>query len=119
MNHTTGAGVSGVKVDLRATDAGGYTAAASTTTDATGVWQATVDKVHGWLKEAGRDPSRIGIEGRIGYGQGSPAAWMKDLQAWQDLGATHVGFNTMKAGLNSAAHIEAIRRFSAAVNGQG
>jgi probable F420-dependent oxidoreductase len=81
--------------------------------------RATIEKVHRYAHEAGRDPSRIGIEGRIGYGQGSPAAWMKDLQAWQDLGATHVGFNTMKAGLNSAAHIEAIRRFSAAVNGQG
>ena len=81
--------------------------------------RATIEKVHRYAHAAGRDPSRIGIEGRIGYGQGSPATWMKDLQAWQDLGATHVGFNTMKAGLNSAAHIEAIRRFSAAVNGQG
>ena len=82
--------------------------------------RAAIEKVHRYAREAGRDPSGIGIEGRIGYGQGSPATWMKDLQSWKELGATHVGFNTMKAGLKSAnAHIEAIRRFSAAVNGQG
>ena len=67
-----------------------------------------------YAKAAGRDPSRIGIEGRISYGEGSPDAWLKELEAWKTLGATHVSFNTMKAGLNSAsAHIEAIRRFQA------
>ncbi|HEY7220940.1 MAG TPA: LLM class F420-dependent oxidoreductase [Candidatus Binatia bacterium] len=80
--------------------------------------RAAIEKVHRYAHEAGRDPSRIGIEGRIAYGLGSPDVWMKDLQAWQKLGATHVGFNTMKAGLNSAnAHIEAIRRFSSAATG--
>jgi hypothetical protein len=43
VNHTTGAGVPGTKIDLRVTDSSGYTAQTSTTTDATGVWQATVD----------------------------------------------------------------------------
>ena len=43
VNPTTGAGTRGVKVVLRVTDAGGYSAETSTTSDATGVWQATVD----------------------------------------------------------------------------
>jgi hypothetical protein len=43
VDPLTGAGARGVKIDLSATDAGGHTAEASTTTDATGVWQATVD----------------------------------------------------------------------------
>ena len=72
-----------------------------------------------YAREAGRNPSEIGIEGRISYGQGSPEAWLKELQAWQALGATHLSFNTMKAGLNSpAAHIDAIRRFKTAVDEQ-
>lgn len=72
-----------------------------------------------YARGAGRNPSEIGIEGRIGYGQGSPEAWLKELQAWQALGATHLSFNTMKAGLNSpAAHIDAIRRFKTAVDEQ-
>jgi probable F420-dependent oxidoreductase len=75
--------------------------------------RALIDKIRSYAKEAGRNPNAIGIEGRISYGQGSPDAWTKELQAWQQLGATHASFNTMKAGLNSpSAHIEALRRFS-------
>jgi probable F420-dependent oxidoreductase len=74
--------------------------------------RAAIEKIHGYAREAGRNPNDIGIEGRIGYGQGSMDAWLRDLQAWKDLGATHVSLNTMKAGLGSpSAHIEAIRRF--------
>lgn len=73
---------------------------------------ATIERIRNDAREAGRDPDTIGIEGRIAYGQGLPESWLKDLEAWQKLGATHVSFNTMKAGLSGpAAHIEAIRRF--------
>ena len=70
-----------------------------------------IEAVRRYAREAGRDPSAIGIEGRISYGQGSPEAWLEDLAAWKKLGATHVSFNTMKSGLKSTAHIAAIRRF--------
>ena len=72
-----------------------------------------IDRIHDYAKAAGREPQAIGIEGRIGYGQGAAVDWRRDLQAWKTLGATHVSFNTMKAGLKSpSAHIEAIRRFA-------
>jgi probable F420-dependent oxidoreductase len=74
-----------------------------------------IEKIHSYARDAGRNPNDIGIEGRIGYGQGSMDAWLRDLQAWKDLGATHVSLNTMRAGLGSpAAHIDAIRRFTEA-----
>jgi alkanesulfonate monooxygenase SsuD/methylene tetrahydromethanopterin reductase-like flavin-dependent oxidoreductase (luciferase family) len=74
-----------------------------------------IETICSYAKEAGRDPSAIGIEGRIGYGQGSAQAWLKELEAWKKLGATHVSLNTMKAGLGTpAAHIDAIRRFQVA-----
>ncbi|HKY07551.1 MAG TPA: LLM class F420-dependent oxidoreductase [Candidatus Binatia bacterium] len=76
--------------------------------------RATIEAVRKYLHQAGRDPGTFGIEGRIPYGPGSPDAWLKDLEAWRDLGATHMSFNTMKAGLQAAAHIEAIRRFQSA-----
>jgi probable F420-dependent oxidoreductase len=76
--------------------------------------RAAIEKIRNYAREAGRNPNEIGIEGRIGFGQGSPEAWLRDLQAWKDLGATHVSLNTMRAGLSSSAHIEAIRRFQAA-----
>ena len=74
---------------------------------------AMIDRIRTFAKEAGREPQTIGIEGRISYGQGASHVWQKDLEAWRNLGATHVSFNTMKAGLKSpSAHIEAIRRFA-------
>ncbi|HSQ13061.1 MAG TPA: LLM class F420-dependent oxidoreductase [Candidatus Deferrimicrobium sp.] len=78
--------------------------------------RAMIEKIRDYAKEAGRDPQAIGIEGRISYGQGTPDAWRTDLAAWNTLGATHVSFNTMKAGLQSpSAHIEALRRFANAI----
>ena len=75
--------------------------------------RATIEKIHGYARAAGRDPKGIGIEGRISHGQGSEETWREELEAWKNLGATHASFNTMKAKLASpAAHIEAIRRFS-------
>jgi alkanesulfonate monooxygenase SsuD/methylene tetrahydromethanopterin reductase-like flavin-dependent oxidoreductase (luciferase family) len=73
-----------------------------------------IEKVRNYARDAGRDPKKIGIEGRISHGSGSEEAWRKELQAWQSLGATHASFNTMKANLRSpAAHIDALRRFKA------
>ncbi len=77
--------------------------------------QAAIEKIRAYAKEAGRDPDQIGIEGRMHYDKGSAETWVKELEAWKKLGATHVSLNTMKAGLTSpAAHIEAIRRFQKA-----
>ena len=75
--------------------------------------RAAIEKVRAYAREAGRDPSRIGIEGRISHGQNSEETWRKELEAWKNLGATHASFNTMKAGLGSPrAHLDAIRRFA-------
>jgi probable F420-dependent oxidoreductase len=80
--------------------------------------QAAIDKVRAYAREAGRDPASIGIEGRIAIGSGAADNWIKELQAWQKLGATHVSVNTMKAGLGTpTAHIEAMRIFHRATFG--
>jgi probable F420-dependent oxidoreductase len=71
-----------------------------------------IEKIRSYAREAGRDPSRIGIEGRITFGEGFAEGWMKDIDGWKKLGATHLSVNTMKTGLrNPTAHIDAIRRF--------
>jgi probable F420-dependent oxidoreductase len=81
--------------------------------------RAALEKIRGYAREDGRDPSKIGVEGRISYGQGSPETWLKDFAAWRTLGATHLSFNTMKAGLSSPeAHIDAMRKFKEAVGDQ-
>ena len=72
-----------------------------------------------YAKQAGRDPKDIGIEGRIELADGgSPDDWIKTLEAWTQIGATHLSVGTMKAGLKGPTqHIDAIRRFKEAVSG--
>ena len=74
--------------------------------------RAAIEKIRSYARAAGRDPSRIGIEGRISFGQRSAEEWLQEIAAWEELGATHLTINTMKSGLATpTAHIEGIRRF--------
>lgn len=75
-----------------------------------------IQKIRAYAKEAGRDPSAIGIEGRVAIAGGSPEKWAAAISRWKEIGATHLSLNTMKAGLSGAAgHIDAIRRFKEAI----
>ena len=77
-----------------------------------------LDRMRGYAREAGRDPSTIGLEGRIGMADGNPEFWHGRANAWKNLGATHVSLMTTGAGLRSPQeHIDAIRRFKEAVAG--
>ncbi len=72
----------------------------------------TVERLHGYLREAGRTPASFGIEGRISLYNTPEGDWAAALEGWRDLGATHVSVNTMNVGLASPqAHIDAITRF--------
>ena len=75
-----------------------------------------IEQLRRLAEAAGRDPASIGIEGRLNISTVSEERWISTAQAWQALGATHLGVSTMGAGLSSPhAHIEAIRRFSEVV----
>ena len=68
--------------------------------------------------EAGRDPTSIGVQGGIGIGNTSEEEWAATLAAWRDLGASHIGVNTMGAGFASVdQHLDALRRFYAVARG--
>ncbi|MCS7295876.1 MAG: TIGR03619 family F420-dependent LLM class oxidoreductase, partial [Dehalococcoidia bacterium] len=75
--------------------------------------RAMVEELRGWVAEAGRDPASFGIEGRITLAQVPTAEWEKDVQAWRDLGATHLCINTMGMGLaGPREHIRLIRELA-------
>jgi probable F420-dependent oxidoreductase len=58
---------------------------------------------------AGRDPARIGMEGRINWGDGDPARLADHAGRWRAAGASHLAVNTMGAGLTSLdAHLDAL-----------
>ncbi len=77
-----------------------------------------IEKMRGYAREAGRDPRSIGIESWVSIASGSEDEWLKQVQAWKDIGASHISVNTMGAGLDSPqAHIHAVKRFKEAVSG--
>jgi probable F420-dependent oxidoreductase len=61
---------------------------------------------------AGRDPSAIGMEGRITLQPGDENGWRRQTEAWRAAGASHLAINTMGAGRTPEAHIETILRYS-------
>lgn len=80
--------------------------------------RAALEHMRAYAREAGRDPASIGVEARVSIANGSPDDWRRAAEGWAALGATHLGVNTMKAGLASPQeHIAAIERFKDAVSG--
>jgi probable F420-dependent oxidoreductase len=60
-------------------------------------------------REAGRDPSALGMEGRVSLGDGGIDRLVDHAGRWRDAGATHVSVNTMGAGLPGVdAHLRAL-----------
>ena len=80
------------------------------TTDAQGA--AIVARVHQYAREAGRDPARLPLEGRIRLATQGPDGWAKQVDAWTALGATSVIAEPRGAGLKFPdGHLDVLRRF--------
>ena len=74
--------------------------------------------VHEAALEGGRDPTALGIEGRISLGSQSPSSVDQQLAAWREAGATHLSINTMGAGFSTVdEHITALASASQAALG--
>ncbi|HLX55562.1 MAG TPA: LLM class F420-dependent oxidoreductase [Ktedonobacteraceae bacterium] len=77
-----------------------------------------LERLRGYIREAGRDPAMLGIEARMSARDGNLDEWIRQTLAWQELGATHISINTMGAGYKSPdEHIDAIRRYKEAIDG--
>jgi probable F420-dependent oxidoreductase len=71
-----------------------------------------VGQLEGYLKEAGRDRSKFGIDPWISIAGLDKDEWRRRVEAWRVLGATHVAVDTMRAGFKSPQeHIAAIQSF--------
>ena len=81
--------------------------------------QHTVDRLHGLVREAGRDPATFGIEGRVALAQVPPQERAKEMAAWRSMrGITHLCVNTMGLGLPSPEeHVRTLGRFKRDVLG--
>lgn len=74
------------------------------------------DLLESLLQQNGRTRASFGIEVRLSYAGGDPHTWIRQIEAWQAAGATHLTLNTMGAGLQGpVAHQQALRSFAEAV----
>ncbi len=82
--------------------------------------RAMVDELREWVRANGRDPAAFGIEGRLTLAQVPRAEWLRDVEAWRELGATHLCINTMGLGLPSPrAHIALIQELASTLGLSG
>ena len=74
-----------------------------------------MERFKGLVEEAGRSQDDVGVDARVALQRGGIDGALREREAWQELGASHVSFNTLRAGLVSAdEHIDALRRFKEA-----
>jgi alkanesulfonate monooxygenase SsuD/methylene tetrahydromethanopterin reductase-like flavin-dependent oxidoreductase (luciferase family) len=67
--------------------------------------------------DAGRDPARLGMEGRVSWTDAGVDKLVDHIDRWRAAGATHVSVNTMNAGLGAVeGHLTALARAADALD---
>jgi len=75
--------------------------------------QQTVDRLLGFVRDAGHDPSAFGIEGRVPLANIERDHWAKEMDTWRAMrGISHLCVNTMGLGLSRPEeHVRTLERF--------
>jgi probable F420-dependent oxidoreductase len=75
-----------------------------------------LERMRGYAREYGRDPAKIGLDGRMRVPLDDADTWADTVARWRSIGATHVSVNTMGEGLSGATgHIKRLEHFMEAV----
>jgi probable F420-dependent oxidoreductase len=81
-----------------------------------------LDRLRSYIRDAGRDPAGFGIDAMVGVNDmiekldRSPEDWAEEVEWWRANGGTHISLYTANGSRRTVDdHIEAIRRFRAAV----
>src|SRR5437764_12239875 len=80
-------------------------------------------KLRGYVEEAGRDPSTIGLEVWVSTAEGGPEDWRNEFLYWQSIGVTHITVNNTYAraphrriaGRTMVDHLQAMKQYYSAV----
>ncbi len=72
--------------------------------------QAQLTRLDGYLAAEGRSRTDFGIDGRFKLKDLPPAGWEAEIEAWHQLGASHLALSTMGMGLASPqAHLNILQ----------
>lgn len=73
--------------------------------------RAALERFRGYVRDAGRDPALVGVEGRVAA-TGSPDEWARKAELFRNMGMTHLELRTAGSKLPDLdAHMAAMRRF--------
>jgi probable F420-dependent oxidoreductase len=82
-----------------------------------GGWPATLEQMKRWRSAAGKSWEGFGIEARLNAGTGTPDDWVKTVEEWRGLGATHISVNTMGGDLGGPeGHVRRLREVKTALS---
>lgn len=74
--------------------------------------RAGMDAFRRLVREEGRDPASVPVEGRLLAAKSGPEDWKRGINDFEQMGVTSVELNTMGAGYRSIDdHLDALRRF--------
>ncbi len=72
-----------------------------------------LERLRSYVDARGRRWQELGIEVRLRYGAGDLEQLGAQIEAWAQIGISHLSINTMRSGLNTAEeHMRAVERFA-------
>jgi len=78
--------------------------------------KSTLERLRGYLAEAGRSVESFGLDAWTAMRTGGPDEWRQTIDQWRELGATHITVNVAGAeGAGPERHINAMRRYREAI----
>ena len=79
--------------------------------------RGVVEQVQEYARSAGRNPSEIGMEGRIRMDSNGPEDWLAESKAWEEMGATHLSASTVGPQITTIdQHIDALQQLKETIN---
>lgn len=79
----------------------------------------SLEQLHEYAREAGRDPEEIGVHGRIPLDTDDTDELVDRIEAWERLGADYLSIDTMRRGRGPDDHVEVLDEFADAMDSVG
>ena len=68
--------------------------------------EGKMERLEGYLEEAGRDRTDLALVGRMDASEGGPEEWVEEAREWREFGATHVTVHPFGADVGLEERLE-------------